>query len=244
MSLVFPRWTNSLPPVLLAGGGAVFAGVVGGIWYFFTPKYWEVGYQPIQPVNYSHQIHVSRLGMDCRYCHTHVEQSGVANVPDTATCMNCHTGAGEAGYLNAALWAKHKTSVDLSLVRESYATGEPIAWRRIHKLPDYVQFNHSVHVNAGVSCVSCHARIDQQAVVRQSENLSMGWCLDCHRAPEDRLVDVKGVLAGGDPHAKVRVTDLEMVVALLSDPNQKSRGAELATKREIAPPTHCAACHY
>lgn len=244
MSLVFPRWTNSLPPLLLAGGGAVFASVVGGIWYYFTPKFWEVGYQPLQPVNYSHQIHVGKLGLDCRYCHTHVENSPHANVPDTATCMGCHTGAGETGYLNNALWTVHKNSPDLTKVRESAATGEPIKWRRIHKLPDYVQFNHAAHVNAGVSCVSCHDRVDQQAVVRQGHNLSMGWCLDCHRAPEHNLVDVDGLLKPGDASAKVRLTNLDLVSQILKDPGQAQRGMELANKRRVQPPEHCGACHY
>ncbi|HVZ93572.1 MAG TPA: cytochrome c3 family protein [Phycisphaerales bacterium] len=239
MSLIFPRWTNTLPPLILGGLTTVALGAIGGVWYYFTPKFWSVGYRPEQPVNYSHQIHVGKLGMDCRYCHTHVEESNVANIPDTATCLGCHTGAGEAGYLNADLWKAHKDNVNLVRVREAGATHQPVLWRRVHKLPDYVQFTHAAHVNAGISCVSCHARIDEQAVVRQSEPLTMGWCLDCHRAPEGSLVDSHGVLG-----TKVRITDLNLVSQLLASPDQMKKGAELASKREIQPPQHCGACHY
>lgn len=244
MSLIFPRWTNSLPPLVLGGAGTVALGVIGGIWMYFTPKFWEVGYQPTQPVSYSHQIHVSKLGIDCRYCHTHVEESYHANVPDTTTCMNCHTGQGESGYLSADLWRAHKDNPNLVKLRESYAKREPVAWRRVHKLPDYVKFNHAVHVNTGISCYSCHRRIDEQPVVRQEENLSMGWCLDCHRAPEHNLVDVDGLLKPGDASAKVRLTDLDLVSKLLAESGQAERGGALAQKRGLQPPEHCAACHY
>ena len=116
--------------------------------------------------------------MDCRYCHNGVEKSWYSNVPSASTCMNCH---------NAVL----NTDPKLELVRHSYATGEPIPWVQIHKTPDYVYFNHSVHVNRGVSCVHCHGNVNKMDEVQHSKPLSMGFCLDCHRNPADYLRDPK-----------------------------------------------------
>lgn len=234
MSHVFPKWTNAIPAatVLGAGGGALF--VVVFITYYFTPKFWEVGYEPVQPVNYSHQIHVGQLGMDCRYCHSNVEESPHSNVPDTATCMNCHTGEGEIAYLNNTLWTAHKDNANLQRVRAAYASGDPIQWRRVHKLPDYVQFNHATHVKSGVSCYSCHGRIDQEAVVRQNEPLSMGWCLECHRAPENHLIDT----------AEMKITDLLSVERQLQSDAQLDKGLMLAEQQRLQPSLSCGACHY
>lgn len=248
MSTIFPKWTNQLPPVLgaIAFGSLVL--IVAGVWYYFTPKYWEVGYQPVQPIAFSHQLHAGQLGMDCRYCHSNVEESKHANVPSPHTCMNCHVVVDElGGYLAKAVSpdgqtpSAHWQSEDLKTLRTAYATGDAIEWDRIHKIPDYAHFNHAVHVNAGVSCYSCHQRIDQMPVVYQSESLSMAWCLDCHRAPENHLVDVDGALNPDDP---VRITDLRRVEQLLADPNQKTRGMQLAERLRNTPPQHCGACHY
>ncbi len=241
MSLVFPKVANQIPKVLGGVVGLVFLGVVCGVTYYFTPNFWEVGYQPVQPVTYSHQIHAGKLGMDCRYCHTHVEESGYSNVPDTATCMNCHIGeAGTGGYLSATLWAAHETNVNLVKLRTSYASGEPIRWKRVHKLPDYVQFNHAVHIKAGVSCYSCHGNINEQAVVRQSQSLSMAWCLKCHRAPETGLVDATDV-GSMDGH---RITDLAYWAKQLASKSQRADGLEIAKRKQIEPPQDCGACHY
>lgn len=178
MSDIFPRWTNRLPVQLIAG--AILAGTAAGagVWYYFTPKYTRVGYQPVQPVAFSHAIHVDQLGMDCRYCHDGVEKSWYSNVPAASSCMACH---------NAVLANDPK----LELVRDSYATGEPIPWVQVHKTPDYVYFNHAVHVNRGVSCVHCHGPVHQMDEVRHAQPLSMSFCLDCHRNPEDFLRDPK-----------------------------------------------------
>ncbi|MGP1347388.1 MAG: cytochrome c3 family protein [Phycisphaerales bacterium] len=239
MSSIFPSWANAVPAAVLAGLSVAGIGVVAGVWYYFTPAYWEVGYEPEQPIAFSHQLHAGTLGIDCRYCHTHVEESGHANVPDTATCMNCHSGEGEVAYLNTALWQAHRDLPDLVELRESWSTGEPVQWRRIHKLPDYAHFNHAVHVNAGVSCYSCHGRMDRLRVVRQEEPLSMAWCLECHRAPEQYLVDVDGLL--GEP---IRITNLAAVAAQLQAENQLERGLQLARERALDPPQDCGACHY
>jgi hypothetical protein len=170
----FPQWTNHFKLLIPAGavGGVLFAATF--IWLGFSPKTIAAGYEPKQPVPFSHALHAGELGMDCRYCHNTVEEASHAAIPPTATCMNCHS-------------AIHTDSTKLAPVRESYETGKPIEWVRVHDLPDYAYFNHSAHVRRGVSCVSCHGRIDQMEVVKQQEPLSMGWCLECHRNPEPHL---------------------------------------------------------
>lgn len=175
MGNFFPRWTNLLPlqiiVCLVILGGAVTAGVS----YYFTPKYTRVGYQPSQPIPFSHKIHVTQHGMDCRYCHSFAESSsGHSNIPTTATCMNCHK-------------VVKNDSPKLAPLRESWNTGKPIEWVRIHELPDYAYFNHAAHLNRGISCVRCHGDVDEMDVVHQVEPQSMSWCLDCHRAPEKEL---------------------------------------------------------
>ena len=127
-----------------------------------------------QPVPFSHQHHVGGLGLDCRYCHASVETSRFAGLPPTETCMTCHSQV----WTNAEL---------LAPVRESLAQNRPIAWQRVHNLPDYVYFDHSVHVKNGVGCSTCHGQIETMPLTRQVVPLTMGWCLDCHRHPEEAL---------------------------------------------------------
>jgi hypothetical protein len=174
MAAIFPKWTNRLPFILVIGGLLSATSVVAGLWYYFTPKYTRVGYQPIQPIAFPHSLHVDQLGLDCRYCHSAVEKSWYSNVPSANTCMNCH---------NQIL----KDDPKLALVRESFASGRPIPWVQVHKVPDYVYFNHSVHVNRGVSCVKCHGQINKMDEVYHAKPLSMTFCLDCHRNPELQL---------------------------------------------------------
>ncbi|MCS6913664.1 MAG: cytochrome c family protein, partial [Myxococcota bacterium] len=175
---VFPPWTNLLPPITGAAAVLVLGGIVFAFWYYGTPKHLDVGYQPPQPVPYSHQLHAGQLGLDCRYCHANVERSWVASVPPTQVCMGCHASI-------------KKDSPYLAPVRQSWATGQPVPWIRIHKSPDYVYFDHSRHVSRGVGCVECHGRVDTMERVRQVEPLSMGWCLECHRDPAPRLRPVE-----------------------------------------------------
>ena len=197
--------------VLLALGGA---GAVGLIAYLAHPEIKRTGYAPIQPVEYSHKLHAGDLGIDCRYCHFTVEKAAHAAVPPTEVCMNCHVRVKE----NSPL---------LQPVRDSYATGEPIPWIRIHRLADYVYFNHQAHVTAGVSCVSCHGRVDQMAVVKQVEPLSMAWCLECHRNPAPHLRPVTEVTNLGWQPGR--------------DPVEIGR--EILEAKNINPPENCAGCH-
>ena len=211
---VFPRWLNLLRPAVVVGaaGGAVYMVIL--VTLGFSPKTISAGYQPVQPVPYSHRLHAGELGIDCRYCHNTVERTARASIPPTQTCMNCH--------------AKVRTTSDkLTPVFESYASGEPVHWVRVHDLPDYVYFNHSIHVNRGVPCVACHGRVDTMEEVRQVEPLSMGWCLDCHRAPEKYL------------RPPDRVTDMTWK----PDGDQLELGRRLRKQRNINPPTDCITCH-
>jgi hypothetical protein len=171
---IFPQWIDRTRP--LVAGLLVVTPVyfVGVLYYGFSPQTTDVGYSPRQPVPFSHALHAGELGMDCRYCHNTVEKAAFAAVPPTATCMNCHQ-------LIAA------DSDKLLPVRQSAADGKPIAWVRVHHLPDYAYFDHSVHVSKGVGCVSCHGPIDTMEQVYQAKTLSMGWCLDCHRDPGPNL---------------------------------------------------------
>ncbi|MCZ6649523.1 MAG: cytochrome c3 family protein [Acidobacteria bacterium] len=196
-------------------GGAVMPLLaVGGIWYFGSPEYTDVGYQPHQPIPYSHRLHAGELSMDCRYCHASVEVSAVANIPPTTVCMNCHT-------------VILRDSDKLALLRESLRTGEPIHWLRVHKLPDYAYFNHGVHVRAGVGCASCHGRVDEMEVVRQVEPLSMSWCLDCHREPARHLRPLN------------QVTNMRWS----PPPDQLEFASGAIGDRQLKPPTDCSGCH-
>jgi len=176
----FPRWANYALPVIvvMAVGGALYATVAVALG--FSPKTLAAGYAPEQPIPYSHAIHAGKLGLDCRYCHTTVEKTAFAAIPPTQICMNCHS-------------VIKKDSERLKPLHESWTTGKPVQWVKIHDLPDFAYFNHSAHVNHGVGCVSCHGRIDQMDLVQQIAPLSMGWCLECHREPERNLRPVDQV---------------------------------------------------
>ncbi len=133
-----------------------------------------VGVEVSQPVPFSHQHHVAGLGIDCRYCHATVEASAFAGMPTTQTCMNCH----------ARIWTDAPV---LEPIRRSWSTGEPVRWNRVHDLPDFAYFDHSIHLARGVGCSTCHGRIDQMSLARKESTLFMSWCLDCHRNPEPHL---------------------------------------------------------
>ncbi len=176
MPQIFKRSTNALARVSIVSSGGI---AVLAIYYLFlglprSSYFNQTEVIKTQPVQFSHKHHVGDDGIDCRYCHTSVESSASAGMPPTKTCMNCHS----------QLFA---TTVYLEPVRESWKTGIPIKWTRIHDLPDYVYFNHSIHLNKGVGCSTCHGRVDQMPLVRQVSSLQMEWCIQCHRAPEQYL---------------------------------------------------------
>ncbi len=172
---IFHRSTNTLSRATIFG--AVF--VVGALLWAAnevqrSPYVTYAGVARPQPVPFSHQHHVAGLGIDCRYCHTSVEVSNFAGIPPTKTCMNCHSQI----WTNAAL---------LEPVRESFKTGKSLEWNRVNDLPDFVYFNHSIHINKGVGCNTCHGPVDRMPLMYNQASLQMEWCLDCHRAPEKYL---------------------------------------------------------
>jgi hypothetical protein len=185
MPQIFPKWSNTLTNwlpiiVLVSVVSTVFI-----IWYWFSPENTDVGYEPLQPIAFSHKQHASDLGIDCLYCHRQAEISPYAGVPSTQTCMNCHEHQA------------NKDSYKLEGLMESWngggAHGLPIPWIRVHKIGDYAYFDHSAHIKSGVGCISCHGHVEQMQIVRQVEPLSMGWCLDCHRNPAPHLRPVNEV---------------------------------------------------
>lgn len=180
MANIFPPWTHYLPLKIACCVGAVVAGVALAFTYYATPKAMVMGYQPAQPIPFSHKIHVDQIGMDCRYCHSAVEVSGHSNVPSGTTCWNCHQHV----LPDSPKLAPLRRSIDPAYPGYD---GKPLEWVRVHKTPDFVYFNHSAHVNRGVSCQSCHGDVHLMEVIYQSQPLSMSWCLDCHRAPENFL---------------------------------------------------------
>lgn len=177
MPLIFTRRADW---ALRAAGLGIVAAVglgAAGLYYYASPRFTRVGYEPVQPVNFSHELHAGRLGLDCRYCHTSVEFSPNAGVPSAQTCMNCHT-------------LIKQTSPELSQVRDAWDRDvlmadkkPPIPWRRVHRVPDFAYFNHAAHVNAGLDCTHCHGNVKEMPVIRHEKPLTMSWCLECHRHP-------------------------------------------------------------
>ena len=215
MAQIFHRSANTLSRVTIFG--AIFiAGfvlwVIGGI--VRSPYVTNQGVTREQPVPFSHQHHVAGLGIDCRYCHTSVETSAFAGIPPTSTCMNCHS----------QIWTNAEM---LEPIRESFRTGTPIVWSRVHRLPDYVHFNHSIHVAKGIGCASCHGAIDRMNLVYQAAPLTMEWCLNCHRNPEKYI------------RPREEVFNMNYVPK-----NQAVLGPKLVQLYGVRKQTHCSACHY
>jgi hypothetical protein len=221
MSAIFPKWSNRLPLMVITGAVLVGSAVVAGAWYYLTPKYSRVGYQPIQPVAFSHATHNGQLGIDCRYCPNAVEKTWYSNIPASSLCMNCH---------NQVL----KDDPRLAPVRDSFASDKPIEWIQIHRVPDFVYFNHSVHVNRGISCVECHSKVNEMDEVYHAKPLSMTFCLDCHR----------------NPAAKIRppdkITDLNWKWSENPSENakwQKLHGEQMVKDWKVESLQTCSACH-
>jgi hypothetical protein len=175
MAQIFHPSTNTFAKVTIFGAIFFLLGLAGvGLVWARSPYTTGVGVVQPQPVQFSHEHHVNGLGLDCRYCHTSVEVSPFAGMPPTHTCMTCHS----------QIW---NDSPLLEPVRASYQTNLPLAWTRVHDLPDYVFFDHSIHLHKGVGCASCHGRVDQMPLMYKAEPMTMEWCLDCHRAPERQI---------------------------------------------------------
>lgn len=175
----------------------------------------EVEWIPSQPIPFTHQHHVTGLGIDCRYCHTSVEKSHFAGVPPTSTCMNCHS----------QIWSEAPM---LEPVRESARTGKPIEWVRVHDLPDFVYFNHSIHVAKGVGCTTCHGPVGKMPITWKANTLYMSWCLNCHKHPEGYLRDSKEAVFNPRWEAPAE---------------QATLGPSLLKQRQVEVNIHCSACH-
>jgi hypothetical protein len=215
MSQIFRRSANAISRLSLWGG----LGAVGFLlWVFLLLMRSDfvtgANANVTQPVQFSHAHHVGGLGIDCRYCHTSVETSAFANIPPTKTCMNCHSQI----WLNSSY---------LEPVRDSFQTGNSLQWIRVHDLPDFVYFNHSVHIKKGVGCETCHGRIDQMAGIYQASSLQMEWCLTCHRAPEQFV----------RPRAAV------FQMGYQPDGDQIEIGRRLVKEYKIESLTSCSTCH-
>jgi hypothetical protein len=194
MAQIFPRWSNQTPTQAMIGTLALGGFVTFAFYWWASPYNTDVGYKPVQPVAYSHALHAGTLQLDCRYCHAYVERGPFAGVPPTQVCMNCHSQV-------------KKSSDKLGQVQASWSDGkgtQAVPWKRIHKLPDFVYFNHSAHMGVGVApkraaigCETCHGRIDTMEVVREVAPLSMSWCLDCHSNPAPNLRPVENITSMG-----------------------------------------------
>lgn len=185
MPQIFHPSMNAFSRGTIFGSVFILAGLGWGVSVWVRSAYvTDVDVVRDQPVPFSHDHHVAGLGIDCRYCHTSVETSAFAGMPSTEICLGCHS----------QIW---KDSPLLAPVRESLRTGKPLAWTRVHDLPDFVYFNHSIHVAKGIGCESCHGRVDQMPLMRKGEPLLMEWCLRCHRHPETEVRDKRDVFTFG-----------------------------------------------
>ena len=214
----FPKSANQIAwlGILLA---LIGVGGAGALLFLIDrgPLHTNQGVYVNQDVPFSHDHHTEGLGIDCRYCHTSVEESSSAGIPPTATCMNCHK----------VIWANTDM---LEPVRTSWQTGEPLEWNRVHDLPDYVYFNHSIHVASGIGCESCHGPVNEMPLVYQEHSLQMRWCLDCHRNPEDFV----------RPKDEVFNLDWEPRDEGVS---QGELGARLVAEYGLNPNENCSTCH-
>jgi hypothetical protein len=215
MAQTFHRSANTVFVVSLIGLVLVIAGLTALAYALQDSPYVTRAFiEREQPIQFSHERHVASNGIDCRYCHTSVETSSFAGIPPTKTCMNCHS----------QIFA---TSPFLEPVRASFRTGESIRWTRVHDLPDFVYFNHSIHVAKGVGCSTCHGRVDLMPLTFQVQTLQMKWCLDCHRNPE-RFVR---------PREAIYQMDYQPPA------NQAELGRKLVAEYQIQKLTSCSTCH-
>ena len=209
-----PSHDHLLRALLVIGAFIFCVAISIACWFWQRPSWQHVGVAPEQPVPFSHKHHAGDLGIDCRYCHTGVETSSYPGMPPTETCMTCHSQI----WTNAAI---------LQPVRDSAQYHRPIAWRQVTNIPNYVYFDHSVHVNRGVACITCHGQVSRMAMTYQAIEMKMAWCLDCHRQPESRLVARSQVTNPfPDPH--------------VTDPADRPLPLTDAEKARL---TNCTVCH-
>jgi Cytochrome c7 and related cytochrome c/Class III cytochrome C family len=215
MAQIFHPSTNTFARVSIFGAVFAIGGLLYGLAVINRSDYVTRAHVAReQPVPFSHKHHVGELGLDCRYCHTMVERSAYAGIPPTQTCMNCH----------AQIWSDSKM---LAPVRESFLTNRSIEWTRVHDLPDFVYFDHSIHVHKGVGCVTCHGRVDKMNLTVQQSSLQMEWCLNCHRHPE----------------RYVRPPDQVFSMDWVPPIDQEVLGQQLVSAHHIVKRQDCDTCH-
>lgn len=215
MSQIFSKSANTLSRVSLLGAGLLAALLLGLVMELGNSSW--VTQQNVareQPIQFSHERHVGGNGIDCRYCHTSVEESRFAGIPPTKTCMNCHSQI-------------FSQSPFLEPVRTSFNSNTPLRWTRVHDLPDFVFFDHSIHVNKGVGCTTCHGQVDRMPLMWQANSLQMQWCLDCHREPE----------------RYVRPREAVFRVDYQPPSDQLELGRRLVAEYQIQKLTSCSTCH-
>ena len=218
MAQIFHPSTNTVSRVSVFGAFAIILLLLVTLWGFMRSSYYtSEGEERQQPVQFSHEHHVLDDGIDCRYCHTSVETSSFAGIPPLATCMTCH-------------WTLYSDAPLLEPLRAAYAGKTTLAWNRVHDLPDFVYFDHSIHIAKGVGCSTCHGRVDRMPLVRRVVSLDMQWCLACHRHPESYLREPG------------RIFDMDW----RPPPDQEARGAALRQRyglRSTRQLTDCSTCH-
>lgn len=218
MAQIFHPSTNTISRVTVFGALAFVVILMGVLWAYVRSSFWTgADVERQQPVQFSHKHHVSDDGIDCRYCHTTVETSAFAGIPPVKTCMNCHSEI-------------FRDSAYLAPIRESYRTGQPLRWTRVHQLADFAYFNHGIHINKGVGCSTCHGRVDQMPLVRQVVSLQMEWCLGCHRQPELYV------------RPRDKVFDMEWQPPV-DQIEQGRKLVKLYKIRSVAALTSCSTCH-
>ena len=215
MSQIFHQSTNTISRLSIFGFVFILAALGWTILTINRSSYVTEAYVArTQPVPFSHKHHVAGLGIDCRYCHTSVEVSSFAGIPPTKTCINCHS----------QIWADAPM---LEPVRESFRSGQSLEWVRVHDLPDFVFFNHSIHLSKGIGCSTCHGQVDQMPLTWRVASLQMEWCLDCHRQPEKY----------------VRPREAVFDMAWTPPPDQLAQGERLVAEYKIRKLTYCSTCH-
>src|SRR5262245_9761742 len=218
MPALFPRWTNAAARGTLLALVVLASGIPVALMLWVLTSYATGEHAVItQPVSFDHRVHAHALRIDCRYCHATAEIAATAGLPPSAACLGCH---------NPVLIE----SAPLAPVRASLASKQPIAWRRVNALPDFVFFNHSIHLAKGIGCESCHGRVDQMAQVAQATSMSMGWCVGCHRNPLPHLRPRTEITAMGWDATHTRPAD-------------DSVRARLARDYRVQSMTNCSTCH-